>query len=49
MMIQTPRQPTVSRKASASKVPSGHTQAPPTNCIKAVTRPRIAFGEYSAA
>ena len=49
MMIHTPRQPTVSRSERASKVPSGHTQAPPTNCIKAVMRPRMRFGEYSAA
>ena len=48
MMIQMPRQPIVSRKASVSSTPTGHGQAPPRNCIKAMVRPRMFFGAYSA-
>ncbi len=48
MMIQMPRQPIEPRSSRVSKTPTGHGQAPPMNCINAVSRPRIRFGEYSA-
>ena len=48
MMIQTPRQPILSRNPSVSRTPTGHGHAPPMNCISAMTRPRIRFGAYSA-
>ena len=44
MTIQMPRQPMESRNPSANSVPIGQTQAPPMNCMKAVTRPRIRLG-----
>ena len=48
MMIQMPRQPILSRNASVNSTPTGHGQAPPMNCISAMTRPRMRFGAYSA-
>jgi hypothetical protein len=48
MMIQIPLQPIVSRNASVIRTPTGHGQAPPMNCISAMTRPRMRFGAYSA-
>ena len=49
MTIQKPRQPIVSRNASANKVVIGQTKAPPISCTPAMKRPRMAFGAYSPA
>jgi len=49
MTIQMPCQPMESRNWSTNNVPIGQTHAPPTNCMKAVARPRMALGANSAA